>query len=96
MRKTGYVGIAKITMQGRENIVIIRARENGFALHTMFYENEIWMVSDGAIPKGEVTLASLPTQAKRLRSPEGSVSSSTRPNLDKDHLRYAPGFEKKD
>ncbi|MGA7921936.1 MAG: Ku protein [Candidatus Acidiferrales bacterium] len=54
MRKTGYAGIAKITMHGRENIVIIRARENGFTLHTMFYKNEIRAVSEASLPKGEV------------------------------------------
>jgi len=54
MRKTGYAGIAKITMHGRENIVIIRARENGFALHTMFYRSEIRAVSEASIPKAEV------------------------------------------
>jgi DNA end-binding protein Ku len=54
MRKTGYAGIAKITMHGRENIVIIRARENGFTLHTMFYKNEIRAISEASIPKAEV------------------------------------------
>ncbi|MGA7921132.1 MAG: Ku protein [Candidatus Acidiferrales bacterium] len=54
MRKTGYAGIAKVTMHGRENIVIIRARENGFTLHTMFYNNEVRAVSEVSIPKGEV------------------------------------------
>ncbi|HWY27461.1 MAG TPA: Ku protein [Candidatus Angelobacter sp.] len=51
MRKTGYAGIAKVTMHGRENIVIIRARDNGLTLHTMFYNNEIRAVADSAIPK---------------------------------------------
>jgi DNA end-binding protein Ku len=41
MRKTGYAAIAKVTMFGREDIVIIRALESGFTLHTMFYENEV-------------------------------------------------------
>ena len=41
MRKTGYSGIAKVTMHGREHIVIIRARDKGFTLHTMFYQNEV-------------------------------------------------------
>jgi DNA end-binding protein Ku len=41
MEKSGYAGIAKITMHNRENIVIIRPREHGLALHTMFYSNEI-------------------------------------------------------
>jgi DNA end-binding protein Ku len=41
MKTSGYAGIAKLTMHGRENIVIIRPRKNGLTLHTMFYANEI-------------------------------------------------------
>ena len=41
MRKSGYAGIAKVTMYGREYIVIIRPAKNGLTLHTMFYANEI-------------------------------------------------------
>src|SRR6204780_1070982 len=37
MQKSGYAGIAKVTMHSREYIVIIRPRENGLTLHTMFY-----------------------------------------------------------
>ncbi|HXN17329.1 MAG TPA: Ku protein [Candidatus Binatus sp.] len=41
MEKSGYAGIAKIAMYNREYIVIIRPRERGLTLHTMFYNNEI-------------------------------------------------------
>jgi len=41
MEKSGYAGIAKIAMHNREYIVIIRPREHGLTLHTMFYNNEI-------------------------------------------------------
>lgn len=41
MQQSGYAGIAKVTMHNRENIVIIRARDKGLTLHTMFYTNEI-------------------------------------------------------
>jgi DNA end-binding protein Ku len=55
MRKTGYAGVAKVTMHNRENIVIIRARENGLTLHTMFYHNEIRAAAETAAPnKAEV------------------------------------------
>lgn len=55
MRKTGYAGVAQVTMHGRENIVIIRARDNGLTMHTMFYNNEIRAVSDASVPqKAEV------------------------------------------
>lgn len=41
MRKSGYAGIAKVTMHNREYIVVLRAREHGLALHTMYYQNEV-------------------------------------------------------
>ena len=41
MNKSGYAGIAKVTMHNREYIVIIRPQKNGLTVHTMFYANEI-------------------------------------------------------
>jgi DNA end-binding protein Ku len=41
MRKSGYAGIAKVTMHSREYIVIVRPASRGLTLHTMFYNNEI-------------------------------------------------------
>ena len=54
MKKTGYAGIAKVTMHSRENIVIIRARQTGFTLHTMFYQNEIRPAAEAAPIQSEV------------------------------------------
>ena len=46
MEETGYAAVAKITMHQREHIVVIRPRENGMTLHTMFYTNEIRQVAE--------------------------------------------------
>lgn len=46
MQRTGYAGIAKVTMHNREYIVIVRPRKNGLTLHTMFYSNEIRAASE--------------------------------------------------
>jgi DNA end-binding protein Ku len=54
MQQTGYAGIAKVTMHNRENIVIIRARDNGLTLHTMFYTNEIRSAESAGADKVEV------------------------------------------
>jgi DNA end-binding protein Ku len=56
MEETGYAAIAKVTMHGREHIVVIRPRANGMTLHTMYYTNEIREVAeygktDTAAPK---------------------------------------------
>jgi len=56
MEETNYAAIAKVTMHGREHIVVVRPRASGMTLHTMYYTNEIREVSeygksDAAAPK---------------------------------------------
>lgn len=41
MEKSGYAALAKVGMHRREYIVVIRPRENGLTLHTMYYPNEV-------------------------------------------------------
>jgi DNA end-binding protein Ku len=41
MRKTGYLGIAKVAMHNREHIVLIRPGAHGIVLHTMYYRDEV-------------------------------------------------------
>jgi len=54
MLRTGYAGIAKVTMHNREYIVIVRARKSGLTLHTMFYSNEIRPAAEAGPEKFEV------------------------------------------
>ena len=41
LRRTGYVGLGKVTMHNREHVVVIRPGEKGIVLHTMYYEHEV-------------------------------------------------------
>jgi DNA end-binding protein Ku len=41
LQKSGYVGIAKITMHSREHIVILRPGKYGMLMHTMYYADEV-------------------------------------------------------
>lgn len=41
MEKSGYAAVAKVAMHQREYIVIIRPRDGGLTLHTMYYPNEV-------------------------------------------------------
>jgi DNA end-binding protein Ku len=41
MKESGYSAIAKITMHGREHIVLIRSAEDELVLHTLFYPEEL-------------------------------------------------------
>ncbi|HTS13263.1 MAG TPA: Ku protein [Candidatus Limnocylindrales bacterium] len=54
MLRTGYAGIAKVTMHSREYIIIVRPRKNGLTLHTMFYSNEIRPAAETGTDKFEV------------------------------------------
>src|SRR5882724_12459148 len=46
LKKTGYVGIAKISMHNREHIVVLRPGKNGVLLHTMYFAHEIRHVDE--------------------------------------------------
>ena len=61
MEETGYAAIAKITMHQREHIVVVRPRDNGMTLHTMFYTNEIRAVAE----YGQRTPAAEPKEAEK-------------------------------
>ena len=46
LRKTGFMGVAKIAMHNREHIVLLRPGKNGVLLHTMYYSHEIRKVDE--------------------------------------------------
>jgi DNA end-binding protein Ku len=63
MKETKYDALAKMTMHGREHIVILRPREQGIMLHTMYFVNELHQANEvelekpGKFEKKEVDLA---------------------------------------
>jgi len=46
LKKTGYVGVAKIAMHDREHIVMLRPGKQGILMHTMYYLDEIRTVEE--------------------------------------------------
>ncbi len=46
LKRTGYVGVAKIAMHNREHIVIFRPGAHGLLMHTMYYANEVRRVEE--------------------------------------------------
>jgi DNA end-binding protein Ku len=46
LKRTGYVGVAKIAMHNREHIVIFRPGPHGLLMHTMYYANEVRRVEE--------------------------------------------------
>jgi DNA end-binding protein Ku len=51
MKGSSRVALAKFTMRGKENLVLIRAANNGLMLHTMYFADEIRDFSE--VDKGE-------------------------------------------
>lgn len=63
MKDTHYDALAKVSMHGREHIVILRPSEHGIVLHTMYFVNELHKSNeekvniDAKFDKKEVDLA---------------------------------------
>jgi DNA end-binding protein Ku len=41
LRRTGYIGLATVTMHSREHVVVLRPGDKGIVLHTMYYAHEV-------------------------------------------------------
>jgi DNA end-binding protein Ku len=64
LKRTGYVGVAKIAMHNREHIVIFRPGNFGLLMHTMYYTNEVRKVEEfrtdtSLVKDSEVKLAEM-------------------------------------
>jgi DNA end-binding protein Ku len=46
LKRTGYVGVAKIAMHQREHIVIFRPGASGLMMHTMYFAHEVRKVEE--------------------------------------------------
>jgi DNA end-binding protein Ku len=46
LKRTGYVGVAKIAMHNREHIVIFRPGAHGLMMHTMYFTHEVRKVEE--------------------------------------------------
>jgi DNA end-binding protein Ku len=86
MQKSGYAGIAKVTMHNREYIVIIRARRGGMTVHTMFYANEIRQPAEAGADKFEIREQERSLASQLIESLAGSFQP------DKYHDTYQEGL----
>jgi len=55
MKETGYSAIAKVSMHGREHVVLIRSAKDDLILHTLFYPNELHQGNKQSTPTKAVT-----------------------------------------
>ncbi len=86
MLKSGHAGIAKVTMHNREYIVILRARQEGLTVHTMFYQNEIRQPLESRAEKFEIK------DQERVLASQLVESLSARFQPEKYHDQYQEGL----
>src|SRR5579859_293469 len=86
LKKSGYVGVAKLAMHNREHVVILRPGANGVLLHTMYYNHEIRKVDEfrtdlGLVKEKELALAQSLVEALAAEFEPDKYKDSYRENL---------------
>ena len=86
LKKSGYMGIAKVTMHNREHVVILRPGANGVLLHTMYFSHEIRKVDEfrtdlSLVKEKELALAQSLVQALAAEFEPDKYKDSYRENL---------------
>jgi len=77
MQDTGLAAIAKLAMHRREYTVVIRPRQNGLTLHTMYYQNEVREVPEyEGIEEAKVNPKELDMAKRLLESMKGPFDPS--------------------
>ena len=66
LRKTGRLGIAKVSFQRREHLCCLRPRDSFLLLHTMHYQDEI-------VPEGEIDVPEKEVSASELEMAESLI-----------------------
>jgi DNA end-binding protein Ku len=86
LKRTGYVGVAKIAMHNREHIVIFRPGTYGLLMHTMYYSNEVRKVEEfrtdtSLVKDTEVKLAEMLVESLAAPFSPDKYKDSYRENL---------------
>ena len=86
LKRTGYVGVAKIAMHNREHIVIFRPGNFGLMMHTMYYANEVRKVEEfrtdtSLVKEQEAKLAEMLVQSLAAPFEPEKYHDSYRDNL---------------
>ena len=88
LRSTEYDGVAKVTMHGREHVVILRPAERGIMLHTMYYADEVRDVKEfqphkSLVKDKELQLAKTLVNSLVAKFRPEQFSDTYRENLEK-------------
>jgi DNA end-binding protein Ku len=84
MKETSYYALGKVAMHGREHIVLIRPRDEGMVLHTMYFVDELQKGNEGQVePKGKLD----PKEMKLAKQLIETLASPFEPSKFEDEYR---------
>jgi len=100
LRQSKYDGLAKMTMHGREHVVILRPSERGIMLHTMYYADEVRNVAEftphrNLVAEKELKLAKTLIDSQVTKFKPEKYRDTFRQNLEKLVAAKAKGKEVK-
>jgi DNA end-binding protein Ku len=78
------MGVARVSMHQREFTILLRARDNGLTLHTMYYQNEIAAV-EGYDKKYDIELK--PDEVKLAEQLVQNLTAPSKPEAYKDEFQ---------
>jgi DNA end-binding protein Ku len=86
LRRSGYVGLAKIAMHSREHIVVLRPSETGITLHTMYFEDEMrkteaFRTDPSLVKDKELEMATMLVEALAAKFEPAKYKDNYRENL---------------
>jgi DNA end-binding protein Ku len=87
LRESTYDGLAKITMHGREHVVILRPAERGIMLHTMYYADEIREVPEFQPHRNQVSDKELKMAKTLIESLVGDFKPQKYKDTYRENLR---------
>lgn len=85
MAETGMVALAQHTSRGKEQLVLVRSKDGGLVLHTLYYADEVRPLGEIA-PAGSITAKPAEVQLARKLIAE-LTNAAFHPEHYKDHWR---------
>ena len=85
LRKSGRVGVAKVTFQRREHLCCLRPLDSLLVLHTLHYQDEV-------VPRSEITVPDVAVTASEMEMAEsliGVMARKFQPEEYRDEYRQA-------
>lgn len=87
LETSGLVAVAKVSLRQKEHLCLLRPRDHGIALETMYYPDEIRSTAELKLPEDEVAIG--PQEIKMAQALIDQLAGPFEPEKYKDEYRLA-------